>query len=138
MYQQTTPFSCGPAAVISADLFMGGTLGLSESELIEVLDSRPRVGTDTYRLAEFCKRNFPGVVAGEGSYRGGLAIANIRNWRDGQGHFVVFLSGDDDEVTIFDPFDGSTSVRKWVDLDFCSGCGGIEKFAINLSGSLLR
>lgn len=132
MFAQTTSFSCAAASLLTVEALLG-VHNHFEADLMEALDVRPKVGTDTELLAGYCERNYPGVSFGEHAYNGGLAIANIRNWRCGTGHFVVFLEGDAEKVEIFDPFDGEIHIKEWGELDFQSGCGAYKHWTINFS-----
>lgn len=132
MHKQSTDFSCGPVSLLFVEQKLG-IKGSDEESLIVELNAKPKVGTDTLFLEKFCRENYPEYFesSGSGSYKGGLAIANIQNWRDGIGHFVVFLRKIKDGVEMFDPFDGKVHQKKWSEFVFSSQCGSHKEFAIN-------
>lgn len=133
MNKQTTSYSCSAASLVAINEIIECPVHYNEMELVNLLGAKPLIGVDTDKLLQYC-RSFYGKSIhsyGEGTYHGGLALANIKNWRDGIGHFVVFLNKINDNIFIFDPFDGLIHMKKFSDIDFVSGCGGYKEFSIN-------
>jgi len=128
-FHQTTDYTCGPACVKFITEYLGYG-EVDEMELANKLGANPEIGTSNEILSRYCEERF-GAWCGYGIYKGGLAIANIRNWRCGTGHYVVFIRGDKDCVMIFDPDDGKIHSKKWAEIEFKSGCGSHDKFTIN-------
>lgn len=128
-FSQKTDYTCGPACLNFVHEHLGQD-SPGEDSLSKKLGSKPVLGTENQSILSYCQNAFPGCFLGE--YQGGLALANIRNWRDGVGHYVVFLRGDREKVLIFDPFDGKIHKRPWGSFNFESGCSHFKNWSINI------
>ena len=146
--RQTTQFTCGPAAILTiVNAFKPLPSGrdycsMSEMEVSEETCTKPVSGTENNELVKYLTNHEVTKDRvhshGENSYHNGLAIANIRNWRSGIGHFVVFLGlsdFDSDEVLIYDPLDGQIHSKRFDDFEWKNANGDLINWSINFTAS---
>ena len=146
--RQTTQYTCGPAAILTIiNAFQPLPSGrdycsMSEIEVAEQTCTKPVFGTDNNELVKYLANHEATKEKihshGESSYHNGLAIANIRNWRSGIGHFVVFLGlsdFDENKVLIYDPLDGQIHSKRFDEFEWKNANGDLANWSINFIAS---
>jgi len=146
--RQTTQYTCGPAAILTIlnalkPLPSGRDYcSLSEIEVSDQTNTKPVFGTENDELVKYLINNEVTknrvLSHGESTYHNGLAIANIRNWRSGIGHFVVLLGlseSNKDEVHIYDPLDGQIHLKRFDDFEWKNANGDLSNWSINFTTS---
>ena len=146
--RQTTQYTCGPAAILTiVNAFKPLPSGrdycsTSEMEVAELTCTKPVSGTENDELVKYLANHEPTKNKvhshGENSYHNGLAIANIRNWRSGTGHFVVFLGLDgsnEGSVLIYDPLDGQIHSKRFDEFEWKNASGNLKNWSINFTSS---
>lgn len=140
--RQTYSFSCGIACLIAVrDLMEYGKLmphsSKDESSILNKISISSSYGLGNAELIDFIKTSsdFSSFLNdyGEDTYRGGVAIANIRNFRSGIGHFVVFLGIKNDVVQFYDPIDGLVHKMTLTEFEWVNSSGDILKWSANFN-----
>jgi len=144
MLRQTTQHSCGASCLLILEYIFGhleeGKLS-SERELSinKRLDGKPILGIDSNKMLEYVELH--GTLSrrlkdsGSGTYKDGLCIANIKNWRSGIGYYVIMLKKEVDEYTILDPIDGEIHKISKDNFLWESGDGSLKEWSINFNAS---
>ena len=126
---QRDDYSCGPACLATVSLILGKE---TDYEFFrQLLIPNPESGTRNSQLAAAAAAHLGAVAQGENIYRGGLAIANIIHEPSEDGHYVVFLDKQDDEIAYYDPYDHEIHIRKQDDIRWVSESGHLEKWSVN-------
>ena len=142
--RQSTQYTCGPAVILTIINALNPLpsnrdyCSMTEQKVAEETKTRPILGTENDDLVDYLK-NHPDTKSkihsyGEDTYHNGLAIANIRNWRSGIGHFVVFLGLDQltsDNVLIYDPLDGQIHSKNFSQFEWLNAKGDLSNWSIN-------
>lgn len=134
MVSQTTNYTCGPASIASAAKFYG--IDLCERMLEKMCHAMPRIGSCHNKLTSVARVFLPVLDHGEGVYKGGFAIANIRNQMSGNGHYILMLGRRGEYLRYFCPQIGQTVVTHERDLDWQSSTGSVKNWAMNLESGL--
>lgn len=141
--RQTTTFTCGPAsAVVIIKAIMSlkkddKNLEVNERELANIMRAKPMRGTSTKQVIEYLY-NHPVTAKkvesqGVNTYKGGVAIANIRNWRSGGGHYVVLLGYDEEQrMKIYDVLGGKVYHMPMDEFEWCNGGGELVRWSVNI------
>jgi len=104
--RQTTPYTCGPACLATVTRLVTDRT-VYEAELAQELGALPGIGVDHDDLANWAQKNdLPVTSEGEGTYDGGVAIANIKNPTSHIGHFVIMLGRRGDIYRYYCPLFG--------------------------------
>lgn len=98
--RQLDDHSCGPACMTTIGRIYGATD--SYETIRELLDPSPAAGTPQDRMAEVGGKLAPLETTGAHTYTDGVAIANIM--QEGEGHYVVFLAREDDQILYYEPY----------------------------------
>ncbi|MDF3024767.1 MAG: Peptidase family [Alphaproteobacteria bacterium] len=98
--RQLDDHSCGPACMTT----VGRIYGTAETyeKIRALLTPSPATGTPQGRMAELGAALAPQETTGAHTYAGGVAIANIM--QEGEGHYVVFLARENDQVLYYEPY----------------------------------
>lgn len=125
--RQPDDFSCGVACMTTiANIY--GITGADFDALRKILNPTPEYGVPNEDMIKTAK-NWPCFEsAGENIYTGGVAIANIF---DDEGHFVVFLKQEDDQILYYDPHDHILVTKHVDDIVWVSGDGLHLRWVIN-------
>lgn len=75
--------------------------------------------------------NLPVTAFGEGTYGGGLAIANIRNPISGNGHFVLMLGRRKGMLEFYCPYLDQAVTMHENALDWSNGPGTLSQWAVS-------
>ncbi len=141
--RQTTNFTCGPASIAVIMKAIANAMGtpelsLSEGIISRQMRTRPRKGTSIEDIVEYIENDdlLKGLVESHGTnkYKGGIAIANIRNWRSGGGHFVVMLGEDEKHrFHIYDVIGGQVYKKSRDEFEWCNSSKTLSNWSINFS-----
>lgn len=117
--RQLDEYSCGPAALATVARLYG--VGLDYMFFRDLMNPCPLRGSKPEAMAAGAKAHLPYAGHGEGSYTGGIAIANIIHVSDvEEGHYVVFLERGGDEIIYYDPYDHEILTVAQADLRWVS------------------
>lgn len=120
-------FSCGPACLATIAHLSGVGAEYDYDYFRGLLAPRPRVGSHPHDMINAARETLPLIGAGDGVYKGGLALGYIV-YEDNTkiispdepeiDHYVVFLARKKDQVVYYDPYDNevysrSLSRMKW-------------------------
>lgn len=97
---QRDDYSCGPASMTTVCNLLG--VDVDYDTVRGILAPDPVVGTAPDKMTGLAGRILPLGPAGDLTYEGGVAIANIV--LEGEGHYVVFLAKEQDDVLFYEPF----------------------------------
>jgi hypothetical protein len=125
--RQQDDISCGPACLATVANIYGGAKA-DYALFRELLKPDPKVGSCNFRLAEVSSLYLPSADAGEDCYAGGIAVANIT---EDEGHYVVFLCAEGDEVIYYDPWDHKIFRKRIAALNWISESGHLKRWAVN-------
>jgi|GEM_PF-1149388 len=126
--KQADAYSCGPACVASAAKLYGKT-NVVYDDVRRQLSPDPVIGSKNEDVAELCKNRLPFSSAGENTYTGGVAIANIIQ---DEGHYVLFLKQEGDDIVYYDPYHHELVVDKLNQVEWISESGHLKNWSINL------
>lgn len=129
--RQKTRFTCGPAVLAAVANLLGKPV--REEDIARALGSVDVTGTDHRDLARWAQENLPVASRGEGTYAGGLAIANIRNPDSGVGHFVLFLGERAGQIRYYCPLLGKTVAAHPDAIDWRNSDGTLHRWSVNFS-----
>ena len=142
--RQTTQYTCGPAVILTIINALNPLpsnrdyCSMTELQVAEETKTRPIFGTENDDLVDYLNSYSDTkdkvLSHGEDTYHNGLSIANIRNWRSGIGHFVVFLGLDKstkDCVLLYDPLDGQIHSKKFTEFEWKNAKGNLSNWSIN-------
>jgi len=111
-YQQTTPYSCGPAALLAVMRHLGD-YRLSEPELMALVGAKPEVGSSVIQVVNAARfmgmrsavRQFSSLdEAKKWTDAGVPVIAGVASFRlPGKRHFVVITAVDAINAFLMDP-----------------------------------
>ena len=125
---QTDEYSCGVACMSTvARLF--GQYKDDYAFFRKELTPSPACGTDNDDMIVASRNYLPFDGAGEGAYSGGIAIANIM--QKGEGHFVVLLCREKDQILYYDPYEHELVQTAEKDIEWMSEKDKLQKWAIN-------
>lgn len=128
--RQQDDISCGPACLASAAKIFGVTQ-TGYADFRALLNPDPVVGSRNEDVAGVCQTTLPYTNAGEDTYRGGLALANIMF--EGEGHYVLFLAREGADVLYYEPFHHVLIIDRIDNLDWVSESGHLKKWSVNLA-----
>lgn len=132
LFAQSTTFTCGPSVCASALKLIDPKTLADEATLAREFESRALAGTCHERILNWALMSLPVTSFGEGTYNGGLAIANIRNPVSGNGHFVLMLGRQQGRLEFYCPYlDQTVTIHEEV-LDWSNGTGTLSNWVINL------
>lgn len=125
--RQADDYSCGAACLATvANLYgVSRDYGFFRS----FLSPDPQTGSCNLRMIAASEAHLPFRNAGEGSYEGGVAIANVI--AHGEGHYVVFLARDGDEITYYDPWPHAVIAANVADIVWTSETGHLKRWTVN-------
>ena len=128
--RQQDDISCGPACLASAAKIFGVT-HTDYAGFRALLNPDPVIGSVNEDVAGLCRTALPYTDAGEDTYKGGVALANIMF--EGEGHYVLFLKREGAEVLYYEPFHHALIIDRIDSLDWVSESGHLKKWSVNLS-----
>ena len=116
-FQQTTEYTCGPAAVVTLLNYYG--MKGDEMTIAKEMGTSTTTGTNPKQMVDWLNANGFNVISGEGGSLGIIKENLVKNiptlveWSDWGGHWVLAIGYDDrntedlmDDVIIFaDPYD---------------------------------
>lgn len=126
--RQADAYSCGPACVVSAAKLYGKT-DVAYDDVRQLLSPDPIIGSKNEDVAELCKNRLPFSSTGENTYTGGVAIANIIQ---DEGHYVLFLKKEGDDVIYYDPYHHELVINKLDQVEWISESGHLKNWSVNL------
>lgn len=129
LIRQQDDISCGPACLASAAKIFN--VAAAYKDFRAVLKPDPEIGSVNEELAALCARILPCLSAGENSYTCGLAVANIMF--EGEGHYVLFLEKQGEEVLYYEPFHHELVIDRLDHLEWVSESGHLKKWSVNLA-----
>lgn len=135
--RQQDDYSCGAACLATVARIYDVT-GADYDRLRNELLPDPSVGTSNADMETVSRRYLPVTSAGERSYTGGIAIANIL---EDEGHYVVFLCRERDQVIYYDPYDHALVQDDIKNIRWVSEAEKSQEWAINfppLAGNSIR
>lgn len=127
--RQRDEYSCGPASVTTVCRLLGAD-GDYES-IRNALTPSPETGTPPEAIAELSRRILPCEGAGNRAWAGGIAIANVM--LDGEGHYVVFLAREKDDVLYYDPYHHEFVLDGINNIEWSKGDGDRDQWAANFT-----
>lgn len=127
--RQQDDISCGPACLASAAKIFG-IQGTGYADFRAILNPDPDVGSVNEDVAGLCAATLPFHNAGENTYNGGAAVANIMF--EGEGHYVLFLAREGNDVLYYEPFHHELVIERIDKLDWISESGHLKKWSANL------
>lgn len=102
--RQLDDYSCGPACLATVARLFG--VDRDYGFFRDLMDPCPEIGSRPEKMAAGARAHLPYSGHGEGTYTGGVAIANIIHVSDvEEGHYVVFLERRGDDFVYYDPYD---------------------------------
>jgi hypothetical protein len=126
--RQDDEYSCGAACMATvARLF--GQYKDDYNFFRDQLAPDPGKGVHNDDMISASRNYLPFDGAGEGAYTGGVAIANII--QKGEGHFVVFLCREKDQILYYDPYEHELVQTAEKDIEWVSETDKLQKWAIN-------
>lgn len=128
--RQQDNISCGPACLASAARIFGVT-GTGYADFRALLNPDPEIGSLNEDLAGVCATVLPYHSAGEHTYDGGVAVANIMF--EGEGHYVLLLARAGCDVIYYEPFHHELVIDRIGNLDWISESGHLKKWSANLA-----
>lgn len=127
--RQQDDYSCGPASLATvAKLY---EVGLDYDEIRKLVQPSPVDGTSQPKIAEVAAKILPFETAGEATYQGGIAVANIM--QEGEGHYVVFLAKEGDKVVYYEPYWHELVVEDITKIEWHSGDNRVQKWSANFA-----
>ena len=140
--RQTSTYTCGPASVVVIIRMLESIdpnldIGMCERSISTIMRTRPRKGTEIDEIVSYMKKmDFLKdriESYGANTYHGGIAIANIRNWRSGGGHYVVFL-GEDSRgmMMIYDVISGRVHYKRKSEFEWSNGDKTSIEWSLNI------
>lgn len=137
--RQTKNYSCGAACLSLLKVFIDSNRNFvnTETDICSSLEAKPFVGIDNDKMENFVKQDdflakYVISIRNSGIDKDKVSIANIRNWRSGIGHYVLFLGAHNGFVEIYDPLDQSFhKKRPFEDFEFCNSDGRISEWSIS-------
>lgn len=131
--KQEDGHSCA-AACLATIINIYGIKSADYLSVCEILQPSPETGVENSSLAKAAQSFIPAACAGEGLYEGGVAIANIM--QGNEGHYVLFLCREKDQIMYFDPEENELVVKKQDDIRWEScwskGANGtLKQWSIN-------
>jgi glutathione synthase/RimK-type ligase-like ATP-grasp enzyme len=133
LQRQTTTYTCGQASILSILSTLKIKHFFDEQKLIKMLCCSPKTGTERENIEYFFVQQSIPFELKQDEYKGGLALANIRNHLTGVGHYVVFLKRENDIITYFDPYYGEIISIDYEQLDFTSGDNLVKEYHLLFS-----
>lgn len=138
--RQNFDYSCGAACVLAVmDIIVSRSIkSHSASEELMVcleLGVSPESGLENEALVSYVQKH--DVLSdlctshGVNTYKSGVSIANIRNFRSGIGHYVLVLGEENQKYRIWDPIDGRIHLLSASEFEWKSGSGKVENWSIN-------
>lgn len=128
--RQQDDISCGPACLASAAKIFGIT-HTGYDDFRALLAPDPVVGSANEDVAGLCQTTLPYTDAGENTYKGGVALANIMF--EGEGHYVLLLAREGADVLYYEPFHHELIIDRIDNLDWISESGHLKKWSVNLT-----
>ncbi len=126
--RQPDEYSCGAACTATvARLF--GQYKDDYAFFRQELAPNPGCGINNEDMISSSRNHLPFDGAGEGAYSDGIAIANIM--QNGEGHFVVFLCREKDQILYYDPYEHELIQAAEKDIPWVSETDKLQKWAIN-------
>jgi hypothetical protein len=127
--RQQDDISCGPACLATvANLYKVTTVDYDFFR--GLLKPDPAVGSCNFQMAAVSEKYLPFRSAGEDSYAGGIGVANIT---EDEGHYIVFLSLQDDEIVYYDPYDHKIFTKALSSLNWISESGHLTRWSVNFA-----
>ncbi|MBI1215532.1 MAG: hypothetical protein GC185_06915 [Alphaproteobacteria bacterium] len=127
--RQQDEISCGPACLATvAKLY--GVDDVDYAFFRGLLKPDPAVGSCNFQMAEVSEKYLPFKSAGEDSYAGGVGVANIM---EDEGHYVVFLNLEGDEIVYYDPYDHKIFTKALSSLNWISESGHLTRWSVNFT-----
>ena len=123
--RQQDDYSCGPASLATAANIYGA--GIDYKTIRDIVNPDPAIGTAQEKIAEVAEKILPFAAAGESTYKGGVAVANIV--QEGEGHYVVFLAREKDRVIYYEPYYHELVIDDINNIEWHSGDGKFAKWA---------
>lgn len=130
--RQRDDFSCGVACLATA-----GRLYRRERPdyhfFRKELKPVPKIGTPVCAMSAVSLRHLPVSKIGEGSYQNGVAVALIMHGEGAaaEGHYVVFLCSDGENIIYYDPYDHKIIEKKIAEIVWHGECDPLERWALN-------
>lgn len=125
---QKDDYSCGPACLTTVGNLFGMTAADYDT-LRAILEPNTEVGSCNFKMTDVSRDFFPVISAGEETYHGGIAVANIM--QEEEGHYVVFLCCENDTVIYYDPFHHELVMDRLDDLEWISESKHLTRWSIN-------
>lgn len=125
---QKDDYSCGPACLTT----IGNLYGIAQTNytmLREILEPNTEVGSCNFKMAEVSRDFFPVESDGEDTYHGGVALANIM--QEEEGHYVIFLTQENDKVIYYDPYHHELVIDRLADLEWVSESKHLTRWSVN-------
>jgi len=132
-HRQLTPYSCGPACLQTVFKTLFPHSRVVQEALGAELNTMPKIGTCHEQLAKLAAEHLPVVDAREDTYRGGMAIANIRNPLSGNGHYVVMLFSDIRHTRYYCPLINRVVTLPTRLLDWRNGDESLCRWSVNFA-----
>lgn len=130
--RQHTRYTCGIACLRGIEKLLGYTENAySEQSLAMELNTCSKTGTCHEMLLSWAQENLAVKDYGENTYKGGLAIANIKNKDSGIGHYVILLSREKNHVKYYCPLLGDVIYTSIEDMNWENTAGTIKNWSIN-------
>lgn len=127
--RQQDDHSCGPASLATVAKIYN--VDISYDKMRGIVKPDPKVGTAQEKIEQVAGMFLPFELAGENSYKGGVAVANIV--QEGEGHYVVFLAREGDKVIYYEPYWHELVIDDIKNLEWHSGDGKLAKWAADFA-----
>ena len=127
--RQEDDYSCGPASMTTVANIYG--VEATYDAIRIALDPDPMIGTTVEKMAALSEFLMPMTGAGERTYTGGVAIANMV--QGGEGHYVVFLCKQGDDVIYYDPYEHELVIDDINNIEWHSGDGVLRNWTVNFA-----
>ena len=126
--RQRDDYSCGPACLTTVgNLYK--VAGATYDKLRMILEPNTAVGSCNFKMTDVSRDFFPVASAGEDTYHGGVAVANIM--QEEEGHYVVFLCQDGDRILYYDPYYHELVIDRLDGLAWISESKHLTRWSIN-------
>ncbi len=134
--RQTTPYTCGPACLVAVNRLVG-TEVFYEHDIAEELGALPGIGVDHNDLTNWSiKHTLPVNSHGEHTYKGGVAIANIKNPVSHIGHFVIMLGVRNNIYRYYCPLFGEVFEKHGDDILWENMNGELKHWAVSFDSDV--
>lgn len=125
--RQLDDYSCGPACLATvAKLY--GVSKVDYDFFRGLLNPDPQVGSCNFKMSDVSRLHLPFASSGEDCYAGGVAVACIT---EDEGHYVVFLCMDGEDVVYYCPYDHKIYAKKLSGINWVTESGHLRRWAIN-------